>query len=334
MELLKNLLGSSPDEKSKLDYAQVNKSVVVPSNKEDTKRALYPKEDPGPRKDRFISCKKTIAKTVTGNKNRVDERGKLFNIKDADNDLKDHEGSISSLIELTNENVTQGCDKLEQNKEQCDVMKQTILYLKNKSKIIQQLEDKEKMLQFPIRIDIKEKSELVEYLKSELKKHESQFKKLQENFDNLLKAKNKTEEELAKNTIILDTKSKKIAELNYTINVSNTKIKEYQKKIFQQAKALDEIKKMNNHEQTKYIHDICLLKDENAKLIAKLKEKDLEIKKLEKEHEEFTAENALKADEQKIPTNLSKSFHKINESIHIPMEGNVTLHIILECDNV
>jgi hypothetical protein len=303
--------------------------MVVPSNIEPRRYTKFSKEDPGPRKDRFISYKKTIARTVADNKKRVDERGKFFSPSKAEKVFKDREGNEVEYFELNPEELFE--DAKTPDKEHCNIIKEVVFYLHKKGMMTQKLKEREEMLRFPIRVDKKEESELVDHLNKALEKQAIETIRLQEEMQTLTKGKNKAEEDLAKSIVDTDTKAKKIAEFNYTIRVNNIKMQECQKKLQQQVKTIEELKKMNDNEQMKCMQDISLLKKEQVNLLKCIEAKEVEIKKLRKENEELRKECPLVTEEQKI---LSKSFHKLNETIPIPIETNINFHSVIECSNV
>jgi len=330
MEMLKNLVKGPQPEKHSPDKApQTNRTMVVPSNVEPRRYTKFSKEDPGPRRDRFVSHKKTIAKTVAENKKRVDERGKFFSPSKTEKIFKDREGNEVEYFELNPEELLE--DSKSPDKEYCNIIKEAIFYLHKKGGMIQKLKEKEEMLRFPIKVDTKEESELVDHLNKALEKQTIETKRLQEEIQVLIKGKNKAEEDLAKSVLDSDTKAKKIAELNYTIRVNNIKMQECQKKLKQQIKIIEELKKMNDNEQMKCMRDISSLKKEQANLLKLIEEKETEIKRLKRENEELNKKHPLVPEKKKA---LSKSFsYNPDEIINAVIESNISFHSIIECSN-
>eukprot|EP00826_Nyctotherus_ovalis_P003200 TRINITY_DN10646_c0_g1_i2.p1 TRINITY_DN10646_c0_g1~~TRINITY_DN10646_c0_g1_i2.p1 ORF type:complete len:336 (+),score=129.42 TRINITY_DN10646_c0_g1_i2:58-1065(+) len=332
MELLRNLVkGTQEGKDSPNKPAQANKSVVVTPNVETRRFSKFAKEDPGPRKDRFVSYKKAIVKNVADNKRRVDERGKFFSPSKAESVFKDREEGDVGYFDLNPEDLFELSKAADKTKDNYSIIKQTALYLHTKGATLQRLQEKEQLLKFPVRVDTKQESELVDYLTKALERQTVETKKLQEEIQMLTKVKNKAEEDLSKVAVEVDAKSKKIAELNYTIRVGGIKMQECQKKAQQQVRSIEELKRMQNHEQMKYMQDIISFKKEQSNLLRTIDEKEVEIKRLRRENEELRKENPLATEEQKL---LSKSFHKLNETIPAIVETRANFHSIVECSNV
>jgi len=310
---------------------QVNQSVIVSSSKEQKevkKRSV--KEDPGPQKGMMSLHKRPIVKTVNENKKKID--AKNANWSKAEDTIEKWENLNKAMTQFFELPISEILNNLQKN-ENYEIIKQTIEYFHKNGSMMQKLENQEKALLFPIKTDsVLEESDLVKHLREANECQANEITKLNEQIKVITKDRNKISEELAKNKAELDAKSKNIAELNYTVRCSNNKIQEYYKQMQQLTKSLEELKRMYNQDQLSGIKSIANLKTEKQKLQTELDEEREKVKKLVKDNEELSHENAARSEENRSSKPANKSMSKAFEPAapSVTKEDTINFHTVLK----
>ncbi len=158
MDMFKKMIGLGSDPKpDPAAESEVNKSMYVTPSK-DKKLAASPprsKEDPGPLKGKMTTYKRTIVKTVTENKKRLDSKLDLTKAEDTLARREMTEKGLAAFFELKPEELIADLGKTEH----CEILKEAILYLHKNGASIVKLENQEQGLNFPSSPAAKDQSE-------------------------------------------------------------------------------------------------------------------------------------------------------------------------------
>lgn len=347
MDAFKKMMGYGGEGKAESGQdpgAPMNKSMTVPKERSPAAQ-LKPlsKEDPGPLQGKMVSYKRTMVKTVTDNKKHLDQKTRNMDPsqrKQLEEIMVRHESDTKESgldLDVSYTQLTADLVKVEDDKE-LNVLKETIKHLHHTTSLIRKLEKHEQGLVFPISTTTKEESELVQHLRADLARQATDAGKLREQIDGLTKERNKALEDLARVRTELDTRSKKIAELNYTNRCASTKIQELQKHLAQASNVLEETKRMYSQEQYKAMKELGSLKTERAKLQSLLDEERTTRKTVEKEKEDLQREIAARAEELRLSKSINTKApaSKLNESTTQAQQSEAifSFHAVMECSTV